>query len=95
MVERKQKASKGSATVVEATLRPKSIPIAESGIGTAKQFAGFMSALMADIVSGRIAPITGNAAVNAGGKLLKVVEMNHKYGQTSGGQGKKTLNLLD
>jgi hypothetical protein len=40
-----------------------------------------MSALIADIMTARITPQVSNAAVNAGGKLLKVVEMQHKYGQ--------------
>lgn len=30
---------------------------------------------MADVVHGRVTPQVANAAVNAGGKLLKVVEM--------------------
>lgn len=34
-----------------------------------------MSCLMADVVHGRVTPQVANAAVNAGGKLLKVVEM--------------------
>jgi hypothetical protein len=39
-----------------------------------------MSALMADLISGRVSPETGAAACNAGGKMLKVVEMQYKYG---------------
>lgn len=40
-----------------------------------------MSALMSDIIEGAITPIVANATVNAGGKLLKVVEMQYRYGQ--------------
>jgi hypothetical protein len=39
-----------------------------------------MSSLMGDLIEGRITPSIGNAVCNAGGKLLKVVEMQHKYG---------------
>lgn len=39
-----------------------------------------MSALMSDTISGRISPQVANATVNAGGKLLKVVELQMKYG---------------
>ena len=39
-----------------------------------------MSALMSDVVEGRISPAVSNAACNAGGKLLKVVEMQYRYG---------------
>jgi|TARA_R100001086_G_scaffold213167_1_gene129116 hypothetical protein len=41
-----------------------------------------MSGLMSDLVEGRVTPQVGNAVCNAGGKLLKIVEMNHKYGTT-------------
>lgn len=52
-----------------------------------------MSAMMSDIISGRVTPAVGNAACNAGGKLLKVVEMQYKFGTQSGNQGNKTLSL--
>jgi hypothetical protein len=42
-----------------------------------------MSALMADVLDGTINVNAANAAVNAGGKLLKVVEMQYRYGQTA------------
>lgn len=35
---------------------------------------------MSDIIEGSITPQVSNAAVNAGGKLLKIVEMQLKYG---------------
>jgi len=40
-----------------------------------------MSALISDVLEGRVTPGVCNAAVNAGGKLLKVVEMQQRYGQ--------------
>jgi len=45
-----------------------------------------MSALMSDLIEGAVTPNVSNAVVNAGGKLLKVVELRLKYG--------KPLNLL-
>jgi hypothetical protein len=51
-----------------------------------------MSALMGDLIAGRVTPNVGNATCNAGGKLLKVVEMQYKYGTAGPGQ-KKTLTL--
>lgn len=39
-----------------------------------------MSALLTDVLEGKITPNVANAACNAGGKLLKVVEMQYKYG---------------
>lgn len=35
---------------------------------------------MSDLIEGKITAAVGNAACNAGGKLLKVVEMQMKYG---------------
>lgn len=40
-----------------------------------------MSALMSDLLTGAITPEVGNATCNAGGKLLKIVEMQYKYGE--------------
>ena len=40
-----------------------------------------MSAMMSDILMGTMNANTANAAVNAGGKLLKVAEMQRKFGQ--------------
>lgn len=52
-----------------------------------------MSALISDLIEQKISPQVGNAAVNAGGKLLKVVEMQLKYGKPSG-DGSKVLDLV-
>ncbi len=55
-----------------------------------------MSSLMSDLIDGRVTPQVGNATCNAGGKLLKVVDMQYKYG-TVGGNGnpkrRRTLML--
>ena len=55
-------------------------PIALAGVSTGEDFANLMSALMSDIIEGSISPNVANATVNAGGKLLKVVEMQYRYG---------------
>jgi len=52
-----------------------------------------MSALMSDLIEGRVTPSVGNATCNAGGKLLKVVELQYKYGVKGKGSGEKTLLL--
>jgi len=51
-----------------------------------------MSALMADLIEGRVPPSIGNAACNAAGKLLKVVELQMRYGTATAG-GQKILHL--
>ena len=52
-----------------------------------------MSALISDIIEAKITPQVGNAACNAGGKLLKVVELQHKYGTQPTGADQKVLRL--
>lgn len=66
--------------------------IADRGVNTGEQLASLMSALMSDLISGRITPGVGNAACNAAGKLLKIVEMQYKYGHQNGGTN-PSLNL--
>jgi hypothetical protein len=53
-----------------------------------------MSALILDVVDGSVSPGVANAACNAGGKLLKVVEMTMRYGTRHADREAKTLNLL-
>lgn len=72
---------------------PRSLKISERGIRTGSDFAALMSAMMGDLISGRITPAVGNAACNAGGKLLKVVEMQYKFGTQNGSQGDRILTL--
>lgn len=76
-----------------AMLQPKGLAISERGIRTGAQFAAFMSAIMADVYAGRVSPGIATAAVNAGGKLLKVVDMQMRYGVKGEGQGKSLLLL--
>jgi hypothetical protein len=52
-----------------------------------------MSALMPDIICGDITPQQANAAVNAGGKLLKVNELQLKYGKVDA-QSPRPMTLI-
>lgn len=72
---------------------PRSLTIAKAGIHTGSEFAAVMSALMSDLLEGRMDPQVGNAVCNAGGKLLKIVEMQFKYGKSPEGQQEKVLQL--
>lgn len=71
----------------------RSLAIASEGVQTGAQFARLMSNLMADLLDGRITPQIGNAVCNAGGKLLKVVEMQHKWGTQKTEGGPRDLQL--
>ncbi len=54
-----------------------------------------MSAIMSDLLDGSIMPAIANATCNAGGKLLKMVELNQKYGKPQVDQGMKNLQLVE
>ena len=85
--------TQGSAGVAQQGEAPRSAAIANRGIRTGQDFANLMSGLMSDLIAGRVTPSVGNATCNAGGKLLKVVEMQYKYGTAGPGTGAKTLTL--
>lgn len=88
------KSKKGTGTSEEISKRqPQSLAIASKGITTGQDFAMLMSALMSDMIAGSVKPMIGNAVCNAGGKLLKVVEMQFKYGTTQQSDGQKILFL--
>lgn len=57
----------------------RSLGIATRGIRTSRDFRDFMSALMSDVISGAVTPNVTNAACNAGGKMLKMVDLEYKY----------------
>lgn len=50
-----------------------------------------MSALISDVLEGRVSPGVCNAAVNAGGKLLKVVDMQQRYGRSTANSAKELI----
>ena len=72
---------------------PRSLAIAAKGINTAGDFANMMSSLMSDLIEGLVAPNVGNATCNAGGKLLRIVELQYKYGTADNGKPHKSLLL--
>lgn len=73
---------------------PRCLEITQKGIRTSGEFAQMMAAMMSDLVEGTITPQVGNAVTNAGGKLLKVVEMQMQYGTTCADGKSKNLTLV-
>ena len=73
----------------------KCLPVLEEGVKTARELATAMSLLMADLISGRVTPVVGNVICNAGGKLMKAVELQEKYGSSGEGGAGKTLRLIE
>lgn len=88
MATRKKKAA-GSEEMA-----PRSLALAARGIHTGADFAAMMSAVMSDMIEGRLDPRVGNGVCNAGSKLLKVVEMQYRYGQKIEGTTERVLNLV-
>ena len=95
MDKQKSSAVARSQTPPGKARQPRSLKIAERGIRSGQDFANLMSCMMSDIISSRITPAVGNAACNAGGKLLKIVEMQYKYGTQEGGNSARSLRLSD
>jgi hypothetical protein len=77
---RKEDTPTNSETLELVKEEPRSLAIAERGVKTGTDFANMMSALMSDIIAERISPNKANATCNAGRQLLKVVEMQYRYG---------------
>lgn len=90
----KIKTSKAVTKSVKNTLtsstNSNSAPIAELGVRDSEQFSKLMSAIMGDVLNGRITTDVANSTCNAGGKLLKCIEMQYKYGTRK----QKTPKLL-
>lgn len=84
-----KKPRKSSASLVVRP--PRSQVIAERGIKTDLDFADLMSALMSDVIAGTVTPGIANATCNAGGKLLRIVELRQKYGTKKGGENSELL----
>ena len=72
---------------------PKSVGIASRGIRTDRDAAEYLSALIGDVMTQTVPTRVASTGVNAMGKLLKVVEMRHKYGNPE--DQSRTLQLLD
>lgn len=80
---------------IDKVTESKTLKCAKHGVRTGTDFANYMSAIMSDLIEGKITPQVANAACNAGGKLLKVVEMQYKYGRKDDNKVEKDLVLSD
>lgn len=90
-IENKKNGAKSSGR--DKRPRPRCFAIAQKGIQTGSDFARMMAALMSDLVDERISPRTANSVISAGDKLLRVAEMQLKYGRPFLNK-KSELNLI-
>lgn len=72
---------------------PASAKLADDGIVTGADFSRVMAALLADTIAGRIEPQRANASCNVAGKLIRMVELQHKYGRQVEGSTDRLLTL--
>jgi hypothetical protein len=72
---------------------PTSARLADTGISTGADFSRVMAALLADTIAGRIEPQRANASCNVAGKLIRMVELQHKYGRQVEGSRERLLEL--
>jgi len=72
---------------------PASAQLADNGIVTGADFSRVMAALLADTIAGRIEPQRANASCNVAGKLIRMVELQHKYGRQVEGSTERMLAL--
>lgn len=87
------KASQRRKAVSTRRAKPRSLAIAAEGVSTGHDFANLMSALMCDLIDDRIEPKVSNAVCNAGGKLLRIVELQMRHGTADESTARKTLTL--
>lgn len=84
---------KKDALTTKEGAQARSVVLAERGIHTGADFASVMSALLSDTIAGRVDPRISNAACNISGKLLKVVELQFKYGKPVDGVTERMLAI--
>lgn len=86
MAKKKPSAVENGKAATPPTLA-RSYHIARGDLKSGPEFANLLSALISDVVLGKLAPPVLTATCNGVGKLLKMVELQHKYG------GNKPLRL--
>jgi hypothetical protein len=83
-------------TTVKQTEEPRSLVLlVGEGLSDSRKCANVLGAITLDVLSQRITPQMGNTACNAIGKVMKVKEMEIRYGTSSGYGEPKRLALTD
>ena len=76
----------------------RSVILAQNEIRTTRDYGKLMAALITDVIQEKISPTILFAAVSAGRQMVRVAELNLKYGnpksQVPEPNNEKSLNLL-
>jgi len=70
----------GEDSVMPPATNSRSVKLASGGISTSDDVKRLMAAIVPDILEGKVNTQTASSVCNAVGKLLKVVELELKYG---------------
>jgi hypothetical protein len=73
--------ARADANDSEVAEKPRSAIIASVGLSNSRKTKEFLSALIGDVMNDNVATKTATVAVNATRQLLRVVELEHKYGR--------------
>ena len=75
-------------------MQPKCMAIAEAGIRNSQDTIRYLSALVADGSAGRVTTGLMHGTCNAIGKLLRVAEMEARFGTSIGSGPEKVMNFI-
>lgn len=80
IVGSKKAIEKNPAVVKREQEKSKSLAVINHGVTNSLQARDLMLAIASDLITGALAANVGSGVCNAIGKLLKIVEMEFKYG---------------
>ena len=73
--------------------KPRSITIARGGITNSFQLLNLITATMGDVLSGSVTPTMGNSAFTGSRAVLKLLELQVKYGKPQADSHSKVLEI--
>lgn len=85
--------AKDKAAKANKALTGRSVTTARNGINNSQEFTNLFSGLIADLAEQLVTASIANAMCNAGGKILKMVELEIRHGQQVPGQSRRLLSI--
>jgi len=83
----------GDKKLSQVAKRSRSAGVARAGIKTSEDMKNLMSNLIPDILDGDVSIAAANATCNAAGKMIKMVELELRYGKEAHPQTRTTNKL--
>ena len=82
--ERKKKGRSLPEVIEAEQVKPRCLAVAEKGITNDLEAQRYLSFALADLHAGRMSHTVANAGANIVSKMLKLVELKHRFGQPGG-----------